>query len=127
MKINREGAELALLSFCSRQMTPAETDHLIDGMESYQDLLAHILLETGFLAEHPVVRDIILELDVPVTRSLLGDDAMLKRARLEAERQVLKEMFELQRQYAVKSEELARIEQKIAERRQFHAALRVRA
>lgn len=109
MKMERDALAQALEVFADVQPSDAEVGNLLTQVDDSKDLLCHILLNTDFLIRYPDVAAILRGLSGPVSRSLLASpDVAPLRERMK--RSLLQEMYEKQKSWASKAEELKRLE-----------------
>ncbi len=112
MKMERDALAQALEVFADVQPSDAEVGNLLTHVDDSKDLLCHILLNTDFLVRYPDVAAILQGLSGPVSRSLLASpDVAPLRERMK--RSLLQELYEKQKSWASKAEELNQLETEI--------------
>ncbi|PWC78159.1 hypothetical protein [Azospirillum sp. TSH64] len=112
MRLDRNMVVQALDTFTDVQPSDIEVSKLLSYVEGPKDLLCHILLNTDFLAKYPEVAATLQELSGPMSRSLLASpDAALLRARMK--RSLLHDLYEKQKRWVSKTEELNQLETEI--------------
>ena len=112
IKIDRNDLAQALDTFTDAQFSDEELEKLHVQLSGPKDLLCHILLKTDFLSKYPEVSNILRGLSGPVSRSLLNspDKATLSAKIVRTLRQ---ELYEKQKLWAGKAQELNVIEWEI--------------